>query len=168
MTATRKPTAKSPANFIDLTTHIPTIIAICANRLSRSASRFYRERYGIGIVEWRALIFIGRQPKTSANEICRGTDLDKGAVSRSLRVLQRGGLIQIAAHGSDSRRRTITLTKKGRALHDRMVPAAQQRHRRLVAGISGAEMDALMRTIRRIEAHVPQPARATRIRRPKA
>jgi DNA-binding MarR family transcriptional regulator len=154
-------TRKSAAGFLDLATHVPTIIAICANRLSRAASRYYRERYGIGIVEWRALIFIGKQQQTSANEICRETDLDKGAVSRSLRTLQRAGLIQIAAHGSDNRRRTVMLSKKGRALHDRIVPAAERRHRRLRAGITAAEIDALIRTIRRIEANLSRPAKKT-------
>ena len=45
---------------LDLNSHIPTRVAIFANRLSRAASRFYRKRYGIGVVEWRLIMYIGR------------------------------------------------------------------------------------------------------------
>ena len=59
-------------------------MAILANRLSRAASRFYRKPYGIGVVEWRLMMCIGQMTETRANRICNETDLDKGAVSRSL------------------------------------------------------------------------------------
>jgi hypothetical protein len=72
---------------LDLNSHIATKVAIFANRLSRSASRFYRKRYGFGVVEWRVMMFVGHATETRANRICRETDLDKGAVSRSLNVL---------------------------------------------------------------------------------
>src|SRR5262245_56753136 len=80
---------------LDLGTHLATKVAIFANRLSRSASRFYRAKYGIGVVEWRLMMFIGHARETRANQICSETDLDKGAVSRSLGTLQRLGIVKV-------------------------------------------------------------------------
>src|SRR5262245_53044194 len=121
---------------LDLNSHIPTKVAIFANRLSRAASRFYRKNFGIGVVEWRLMMFIGRAKETRANRICSETDLDKGAVSRSLGTLQRMGVVSVKEDGADNRRNNVALTAKGRALHDEIVPIALDRQSELVADLS--------------------------------
>lgn len=137
---------------IDLNSYVGTRIAILANRLSRAASRFYREHYGIGVVDWRIMMFVGHEKHTSANRICTETDLDKGAVSRSLNMLARMGLVSLKEDGADSRRRSVTLTAKGRALHDRIVPVALERQRDLLSALSPDEVEALMAMIDRMQA----------------
>jgi len=146
------PAPRTPS--VDLNSHIPTKVAIFANRLSRSASRFYRESYGIGVVEWRLMMFIGHASATRANHICGATDLDKGAVSRSLRVLQRMGIVSVREDGVDSRRNNVSLTAKGRALHDRMVPVALERQRELVSELTPHEVETFNRLIDRLQAKV--------------
>jgi DNA-binding MarR family transcriptional regulator len=141
------------APALDLNSHIATKIAIFANRLSRSASRFYRERYGIGVVEWRLMMFIGHD-ETRANHICGATDLDKGAVSRSLRALQGMGIVSVRGDGADSRRNNVALTAKGRALHDRIVPIALQRQRELVSDLTRDEVETFTSVIDRLQAKV--------------
>ena len=143
------PAPRTPS--VDLNSHIPTKVAIFANRLSRSASRFYRESYGIGVVEWRLMMFIGHASETRANHICGATDLDKGAVSRSLRVLQRMGIVSVREDGVDSRRNNVALTAKGRALHDRMVPVALERQRELVSDLTAHEVETFNRLIDRLQ-----------------
>ena len=152
---TRQPPAGAApcAPALDLNSHIATKVAIFANRLSRSASRFYRERYGIGAVEWRVMMFIGRA-ETRANRICGAIDLDKGAVSRSLRALQGMGVVSVREDGADSRRNNVALTAKGRALHDRMVPIALQRQRDLVSDLTPDEVETFNRLIDRLQAKV--------------
>jgi DNA-binding MarR family transcriptional regulator len=139
---------------LDLNSHVATKVAIFANRLSRSASRFYRERFGIGVVEWRLMIFIGHATETRANCICRETDLDKGAVSRSLGVLQRMGIVKVKEDGTDSRRNNVALTSKGRALHDRVVPIALERQRALLADLTPDEVRAFTGIVDRLQAKV--------------
>jgi len=143
---------------LDLNSHIATKVAIFANRLSRSASRFYRERYGIGVVEWRLMMFIGPATETRANCICRETDLDKGAVSRSLGVLQRMGVVKVKEDGADSRRNNVALTSKGRALHGRLVPIALERQRALLADLTPDEVRAFTGAIDRLQAKVTDGA----------
>lgn len=180
---TRRTSADAPAAgpVLDLTSHIATRVAVFANRLSRSASRFYRAKFGIGVVEWRLMMFIGYVHETCANRICRETDLDKGAVSRSLNVLARMGVVSVREDGSDSRRNRVSLTAKGRALHDRLVPVAVERQRELLAGLTGDEIAAFTGLIARMQARVsdgapascaplpkaPLPARAGRRRAPR-
>lgn len=139
---------------LDLNSHIATKVAVFANRLSRSASRYYRKRYGIGVVDWRLVMFIGHAVETRANRICSETDLDKGAVSRSLNTLQRMGLVSVEEDGIDNRRNNITLTAKGRALHDEMVPVALDRQSDLVADLTKVEIDLFTALIDRMQATV--------------
>jgi DNA-binding MarR family transcriptional regulator len=139
---------------LDLNSHIATKVAIFANRLSRSASRFYRAKYGIGVVEWRLMMFIGRAVETRANHICSETDLDKGAVSRSLGTLQRMGIVSVKEDGADSRRNNVALTAKGRALHDELVPIALDRQSELVAELTLAEIEAFTGVIDRLQSKV--------------
>jgi DNA-binding MarR family transcriptional regulator len=157
---TRKaPVDGTPATpALDLDSHIATKVAIFANRLSRAASRFYRERFGIGVVEWRLMMFIGHASETRANRICGATDLDKGAVSRSLRVLRRMGIVSVREDGADSRRNNVALTAKGRALHDRIVPVALQRQRELVSDLAPREIRTFTTLIDRLQAKVANGA----------
>jgi DNA-binding MarR family transcriptional regulator len=139
---------------LDLNSHIPTKVAIFANRLSRSASRYYRKRFGIGVVEWRLMMIIGHATETRANWICREIELDKGAVSRSLAVLQRMGIVSVEEDGEDGRRNNVALTAKGRALHDEMVPIALDRQSELVADLTQAEIETFTRLIDRLQAKI--------------
>jgi DNA-binding MarR family transcriptional regulator len=139
---------------LDLNSHIPTRVAIFANRLSRAASRFYRKRYGIGVVEWRLIMYIGRAKETRANRICSETDLDKGAVSRSLATLQGMGVVAVKEDGADGRRNNVALTVKGRALHSELVPIAFERHTKLVADLTPAEVRLFIALIAKLQAKV--------------
>jgi DNA-binding MarR family transcriptional regulator len=153
---TRPPAAGAAAAgpVLDLNDHIATRVAIFANRLSRAASRFYRKTYGIGVVEWRLMMYIGRTRETRANRICKETDLDKGAVSRSLGTLQRMGIVSIRADGADNRRHNVALTAKGRALHDEIVPTALGRQTNLVADLTPDEIRLFLGLIERMQARV--------------
>jgi DNA-binding MarR family transcriptional regulator len=139
---------------LDLNSHIPTRVAIFANRLSRAASRFYRKKYGIGVVEWRLIMYIGRAKETRANRICSETDLDKGAVSRSLATLQGMGIVTVKEDGADGRRNNVALTVKGRALHGELVPIAFERQTKLVADLTPAEVRLFMALIAKLQAKV--------------
>src|SRR5262245_30350280 len=162
--------AASYGPILDLNCHIATKVAVFANRLSRSASRFYRAKYGIGVVEWRLMMFIGRAVETRANRICSETDLDKGPVSRSLGTLQRTGNVSPREDGCDSRRNNVALTAKGRALHDELVPIALDRQSELVADLSLAEIATFAGLIDRLQSKVaggePGPDEPLTKRRP--
>jgi DNA-binding MarR family transcriptional regulator len=150
---TRSVTAPSRP-VLDLSDHIATRVAIFANRLSRAASRFYRKSYGIGVVEWRLIMYVGRAKETRANRICSETDLDKGAVSRSLATLQSMGIVTVVEDGADSRRNNVALTAKGRALHNELVPIAFERQTKLVQDLTPAEVRLFMALIDKLQAKV--------------
>ena len=151
---TRSSAAAPSRPALDLKDHIATRVAIFSNRLSRAASRFYRKNFGIGVVEWRLIMYVGRAKETRANRICSETDLDKGAVSRSLATLQRMGMVSVKEDGADSRRNNVALTPKGRALHNDLVPIAFERQSRLVADLTPDEIRLFLGLIAKLQAKV--------------
>jgi DNA-binding MarR family transcriptional regulator len=139
--------------MIDMSRYVPALINHLSNKLSRGASAIYRQRYGIGIIEWRILAQLGSAGKSTARAICDRTALDKAAVSRSFVVLVRRGFI---AFDKDAGRRDqiASLTTAGRRLHDRIMRVALERERRFLAPLSVAERQTLVKLLNRLYEHV--------------
>ena len=118
-----------------------------AELISRGASQVFEERFGVKNTELRILVHLGREA-LPVNELARRTHVDKGWISRSLRGLEKRGLVARARHPTDSRASLVTLTAEGEALVRRFAPVAAARNRRLLAGLDEAEVgrifDALM------------------------
>jgi DNA-binding MarR family transcriptional regulator len=104
--------------------------------------------YGIGIIECRILAVLAWKPDMTANEICAVLDIDKAAVSRSLRVLQTRDFVTLARNAT--RRRTICLTEKGADLHAKAMVIGQRREQALLKGFSTAERAQLMGFLHRL------------------
>ncbi len=165
--APRRAKLRTPA--IDFDRYIPVVVGSFMNKLRNSSTIFFRERFDITILEWRVLSFLAAEGPSSAYQIWNAMALDKAAVSRGLKSLARKRLVIIRTDRGDSRRRMIIeLTGEGRALQAATVDIILERHRRLVAGLDEAELDALVRMIKHLETRIPamgladeQPAPAT-------
>jgi len=139
---------------LDLDRYIPAYFTLLAGKISNSASATYRPRFGVGITDWRIMAMLASEPWISAGRICSATGLDKAAVSRSLRSLQSTGLIDIRADASDQRRQSVALTRKGVALHDRIVKLAIEREEWLLQDFSAGERKRLLEFLVRLQAKV--------------
>ena len=139
--------------MLDMTRYVPALINHISNKLSRGASALYRERYGIGIIEWRILAQLASEPGTTARSICERTALDKSAVSRSFGVLQNRGLIAFPKNNG-RREQFATLTAAGKRLHDRIMKVALEREQRFLAPLSNAERLVLVELLNKLYANV--------------
>ena len=142
------------AHALDLDGYIPAYFTFLAGKISNSASATYRPRFGIGITDWRIMAMLASQAWISAGRICAATGLDKAAVSRSLRALERAGMIDIRADPADQRRQSVALTRQGVAMHDRIVALAVEREQHLLQGFSAGERKRLLDYLRRLQAQV--------------
>ncbi|MDB5661748.1 MAG: hypothetical protein JWM38_1389 [Sphingomonas bacterium] len=139
---------------LDFERYLPFGLTAIANKISRSASRVYLRRFGVGINEWRILANLRAGPGVTANLICQSSGLDKAAVSRSLRLLEDGGMIETCGEASDVRGRALRLTAKGDALHDGLIDIALKREALLLEGFDEAERTQLLAFIARLHANV--------------
>ena len=126
---------------IDHDRYIPALLLFVANKLASGASNTYRRLFGVGVTEWRILSLLANEPDCSAQRICQFFDLDKALVSRTLQVMAKSQIVSINV--DPYRRRTINLTRKGLALHNKIIKVALAREQRLLSGFSTAEIDTL-------------------------
>jgi DNA-binding MarR family transcriptional regulator len=135
---------------LDLDRYVPALITFIANKLSRTATTLYQKRFGINVTEWRILSLLAIEPDISAARICHVIGFDKGPVSRTLATLQTRGLIRIRADRQDARTHCISLTPKGRVIHDNVIVAALEREGRLLSCLRKDEREMLISLLRRV------------------
>ena len=139
---------------LDLDRYVPALLTFLTNKLSSGASACYRTHFGIGVVEWRVLSMLGVEDRITANRVCQVVGLDKSAVSRALQVLEKDGYVASQVDEKDARRYSVSLTAKGRDLHERVLVAALERERRLLADFSASEVDVLIDLLTRMHGQV--------------
>jgi len=154
--SSRTPTrAPKERGLIDLQNYVPAYLTFIANKWSRSASRLYLTRFGIGIEAWRIMVLLAIEGPITANRICQVIFMDKGSVSRSLKAMHRMGLVSLTDNPADARQRFSALTEAGFDLHDRIVGLALTREARLLACLDEKERETLTRLLARVHANLP-------------
>jgi DNA-binding MarR family transcriptional regulator len=154
----RKPRRSHPAGsetagdgpLLDLDRYVPAFITFIANKLSNSATLFYQRNFGVTVTEWRIMSLLAIEPGIPASRICSVIGFDKAPVSRNLSVLQDRGLVTIRTSVDDRRSHAISLTPRGRAIHDKVLAAALDRERRLLSCLKKDEREMLIDLLRRL------------------
>lgn len=141
---------------LDLDIHVPSLLNWIANKLGRGASAEFREKFDIGIIEWRIIALLAIEPEITAHRIVEVIGLDKGPVSRCVKNMQAKGLVQQAPNEKDGRSQILSLTRKGADLHDAVLPAALERERRLLSVLSEEEIYQLVGMLNRLHAILPE------------
>ena len=119
-----------------------------AEVVARLATQTIQARVGLRNTDLRLLNLLDGSEGVTVNEIARRAHVDKAWVSRSLRQLEKSGLVTRRGMRKDSRVSVIALSAKGRTLLERVRPLAQARETRLLDGIDAvafkASLDRLM------------------------
>ena len=102
-----------------------------SSRISRAFDSKLAKAHGLSPPEWRVLLTLAQHPDASANEITTSWAMEKMAVSRAVRRLERTGRIRRRVDGADRRRYALILTPKGRRLYQRILPMANARYREI-------------------------------------
>ena len=109
---------------LDLEHFMPYRLSVLTNRVSSAIARQYSERFGLSIPQWRAMAVLGGTPGLSARDVAERTAMDKVQVSRAVESLMRAGRVRREADAADGRIMRLTLTPKGRAIYEQVVPLA--------------------------------------------
>jgi DNA-binding MarR family transcriptional regulator len=109
---------------LDLDRFLPYRLSVLSNRVSDAIARQYSDRFGLSIPEWRVMAVLGGMPGLSARDLAERTAMDKVQVSRAVESLAQEGRVARAADAADGRVARLSLTPKGRAIYDEVVPLA--------------------------------------------
>jgi DNA-binding MarR family transcriptional regulator len=144
-------TRRRAGGRLELDRFLPYRLSILANTVSSGVARIYAKRFQMTIPEWRVMAVLGCYGPQSANAVCGRTAMDKVRVSRAVARLMRAGRLRRAVDPRDRRRRVLTLTARGVAVHDRIVPLARAAEARLLAPLSPAERRQIDRLVAKLQ-----------------
>jgi DNA-binding MarR family transcriptional regulator len=156
----RRDVATAPAD--PDTPHMDRLVTVrivqLAEILSRGATEVFEKRFGVKNTELRILVQLEGREGLTVNELSRRTRVDKAWISRSLKGLERRGLVGRTAHPSDTRASLVSLTPAGEQLVEKLAPVATARSERLVEGLDKRQVDALLDALaERAEALLQSP-----------
>ncbi len=140
--------------ILDIQNYAPFLLNAVSSAWQRKTSAIYRRDFDLGILEWRVLAMLNIEPQITANRICKVVGLDKGAVSRSLKLLDERGLVFNEASKDDPRRRQWSLTLEGSKLHSQILDIALGCEAELIDGIAPENLEVFIRVMRTMLANI--------------
>lgn len=126
-----------------------------SNALRTNLTKRYLEEFELSLPEWRLLALVARFAPMRFSEVTSRSSMDKGQVSRTLRVMAKRGLTKmkvIRDRGSRSAEALaapvmVSITAKGQALYRSVLPVARKRQVELLTTLNESERRALYSTL---------------------
>ena len=122
--------------MLNLDTFLPYQLSILSQSISRLIATEYESKYGLTMNQWRCLVIIQSNQPITAKQIGDKTLLEKMAISRALKALNKRNLITSEKFEKDARSRVLKLTITGEKICDKVIPIAQNYERRLLKSLS--------------------------------
>jgi DNA-binding MarR family transcriptional regulator len=139
--------------MLDLNRYVPALLVWVSNKLASSASQLYRQKFGLGVTDWRVLAYLELYPWSTGSEVCQLIGLDKGAVSRSFTCLESRGLVK--ARPSGLRKIQYATTEAGQQMYATVLETALAREEALLTDFSAEERELLIRFLHRLLNNLP-------------
>jgi DNA-binding MarR family transcriptional regulator len=139
-----------------------------SNALRTNLTKRYLEEFSLSLPEWRLLALIARFAPLRFSEVTSRSSMDKGQVSRTLRVMAKRGLTKMKVIRERGSRSTealaapvmVSITAKGRAQYRAVLPVARKRQAELLLTLSTADRLALYSILESLYASIGKGAAA--------
>src|SRR5437762_612060 len=139
---------------LDLDRFLPYRLSVLTNRVSNAIARHYSERFGLSIPEWRVMAVLGQSPGLSAREVAERTAMDKVQVSRAVSSLVKSRRVLRDGDDADGRVTRLSLTPRGRAIYDEIVPLALHLEAVLLAALAPGERETLSSLLEKLSSRI--------------
>jgi DNA-binding MarR family transcriptional regulator len=139
-------------------------LLVLVNLTARPFGRLYARRHRITLAEWRVMFTLAGCPGAAAADVADTLGLDKMAVSRAIRALERSGHLKRTTDNKDQRRTALSLTPRGVDIFNQIAPGALKREATLFGVLDPLERRAFIATLDKLIAHVrnlPEPTSKT-------
>ena len=144
--------ASQTGRRLDLFKFVPFRLNRLAAEVSAALSSEYQERYGLDIPEWRVLATLGfRNQACSAQYIAHCTRTHKSTISRAVTALMTRQLVERVENKDDRREFTLRMTRKGRALYEKLIPRLLRKEQQIMSCLTASEQKDFARLLGKIE-----------------
>lgn len=120
-------------------------------KLNAQGSALLQREAGLTVSKWRILALVGAAGQTRLSALVRVAALDKGLVSRNLKIMVAEGLIATQQDDIDHRVQHLSLTKKGQALFEETLPKMRVRQAKLQEQLTHHEIEVLHSALDKLE-----------------
>jgi DNA-binding MarR family transcriptional regulator len=135
--------------------YIAMLVTSLAGRLNRGASSYYLRHFEIGMTEFRIVLAVGLAKGLNVGEVAAAADVDKAAASRSLRLLQERGIVEMEQTNTRGRAAIVHLTTEGHKFEREITKAAKRRDKRLLEALTVEERVIAVQLLRKLIDSVP-------------
>lgn len=133
-----------------------------SNALRTNLTKPYLEQFDLSLPEWRLLALVARFAPMRFSEVTARSGMDKGQVSRTLRVMATRGLTKTKAIKDRGSRSTealaapvmVSVTPKGTSLYKAVLPVARKRQADLLLTLNESERGSLYSIIDKLSATI--------------
>ncbi|MBN9544889.1 MAG: winged helix-turn-helix transcriptional regulator [Alphaproteobacteria bacterium] len=139
---------------LDLDGFVPYRLSVLTNRVSSAIARHYAERFDLSVPEWRVIAVLGQAPGLSARDVAKRTAMDKVQVSRAVQSLLAAKRLTRTAHANDGRIAHLSLSAKGQAIYNEVVPLALSLERQFLSVLSQSEQKSLDLLLDKLSRHM--------------
>ncbi len=134
---------------MDQENELPLALRAAYHGLHRQSNTQFEE-YGVTADQFVLLATLGRGDALTQRELAARMPSDPSTVRAMLVLLRKRGLVSRAAHPTDGRARTVSLTKAGRQKYQQVWEAGQSIRDRMVNFLSPREVTTLVTLLRRV------------------
>jgi DNA-binding MarR family transcriptional regulator len=134
-----------------------------------SAVRRYLDPVGMSVPEWRLLSAVAHSSPITFADIAITTTMDKGQVSRALRVAQTKGYVVVELTPTDrpssqsgaasGNRVVVSITPAGRELYEQVMPIAQRFQAELIELMNPDERQMMLGLLQRLNEYFDAEAK---------
>ncbi len=135
--------------MFDLDNFLPYKLSVLSQAVSGLVAREYESKFGLTMNQWRCLVIIHAHQPITAKDIVPLTLLDKMAISRAIKVLEKRSLIDIST-GKDARIRILSLTNTGQNIYEEVIPIARNYESRLLESLTQEQQLSLQAIMKKL------------------
>jgi DNA-binding MarR family transcriptional regulator len=111
-------------------------VRLAARRITQFLEREMAASGSLGVAQLGLMAQIAAASDDTLGALAERTGLDQSTLSRNLRTLEAEGLVEIAAVGTDLRRRAVWLTETGARRLEAAIPVWRKAHAKLARRLS--------------------------------
>jgi DNA-binding MarR family transcriptional regulator len=128
-------------------------LSVIAKRLEQTLSALHAKKLGISVNNWKIMRVIGFFGPLSATELGNRTSLDPDKITRAVDVLVQRGYVIRKDDEADRRRVVLTLSAKGRRMHDKIEMVASTMEAEFLSVLTAVESSVLRSALTKLERH---------------
>jgi DNA-binding MarR family transcriptional regulator len=127
--------------------------SLIAKRFDQTLATMHAKKLGISINNWKIMRVIAFFGPLSATELGSRTSLDPDKVTRAVDALVQRSYVIRKDDEADRRRVVLTLSAKGRRVHDRIEMVAGALEAEFLSVLTADEHRALLSSLNKLEMH---------------